>query len=45
MVPMKAIVDKLQVLADAGIDIDKIPLDWTVSQLMEIPVPELGDRP
>jgi hypothetical protein len=40
MFSMEEIKRKLQGLRDAGADLDSIPLDWAISQLMEMPVPE-----
>ena len=35
IVSFDAIRAKLQALQDAGVDLDKIPLEWTIEQLMQ----------
>jgi hypothetical protein len=35
VVSFDAIRAKLQALQDAGVDLDKIPLEWTIEQLMQ----------
>lgn len=37
-VPNRAFLDRLQKIADAGIDLDAIPLDLTVGDLMRLPI-------
>jgi hypothetical protein len=40
----RAIVEKLEALRDAGVDIDKIPLSITVNDLMRMPIPANVER-
>lgn len=43
MVSNRAILDRLRQLSEAGIDLDRIPLSLTVSDLIRMPVVEIAE--
>jgi hypothetical protein len=43
IVPFRAVLDKLEECALAGIDLDRIPLSLTVSDLIRMPVMKIQE--